>query len=63
MMVVNISKKKYKCSSMHIEDILQTKSGYFIICSDLDLAYIDQNYTAAVYDNDHLCYNPPKNDD
>jgi hypothetical protein len=46
---------------MCVEDMLLTKSQYFIIISDLDIAYIYINlnymFHTRRHDNDHLCFN------
>jgi hypothetical protein len=60
--VVKIFIKCYKNSSLHVGDMLQTKSGYFIIFWDIKIAYIDLNFMchSQSNDNDLLCYNPCK---
>jgi hypothetical protein len=50
--------KYFEKSSMHVGDMHQTNAWYFIIFSDLDLAYIDLNYMCHSQnpDNGHLNY-------
>jgi hypothetical protein len=59
--VVNISMKYNYNPSICVGDMLWTKSLYFIILSDLDLAYINLNYMFHTCSNDNdICVSIPR---
>jgi hypothetical protein len=57
--------KFHKNFEMPVGDMLKTQSLYCIMRSDLDLPYINLNYTfhTRSHDNDHLCFNPSIHDE